>query len=109
MPNFTSISAIDLSNNLIEYDGALLDIFVRMPSVACITLKNNPFGNVIVIAVRSFPNYRRRFSGFIPTLKYLDDKPINDGERRMSEAWVREGIEGERIERSKLAVEKRTE
>ena len=98
-----------MSNNLIEYDETLLDVFVKMPSVACITLKNNPFGIIIDKVVRSFPNYRRRFGGFIPTLKYLDDKPINEGERRMSEAWVREGIEGERTERSKLAIEKRAE
>jgi dynein assembly factor 1 len=59
-----------------------------MKNLACLYLKNNPL-------VREFKNYRKRFIGFIPTLKYLDDRPVFPNERRTSDAWVIGGETGE--------------
>lgn len=59
--------------------------------------------------VRLFPNYRKRFIAHIPTLQYLDDRPVFEGERRLSEAWAREGRQGEENERTALARERRAD
>ena len=42
-------------------------------------------------------------------MKYLDDKPVSESERRLSEVWVKEGREGEQAERNRIADEKRAE
>lgn len=41
----------------------------------------------------------------IPTLKYLDDKPVFEEERRYVEAFFRGGLEAEREERRKYKKE----
>jgi dynein assembly factor 1 len=42
----------------------------------------------------------------IPTLKYLDDRPVFDDDRRYAEAFARGGLEEERRERDVLKKEK---
>jgi dynein assembly factor 1 len=49
--------------------------------------------------VSIFPQYRKRFIAYIPNLLYLDDRPVFDNERRISEAWIKEGQDGEWKER----------
>jgi|688.fasta_scaffold1604116_1 hypothetical protein len=38
----------------------------------------------ILNTVRFFPNYRKRFISCMESLKYLDDKPVTDDERKIS-------------------------
>lgn len=61
---------------------------MKMPNLGCLYLKGNPF-------FRECPNYRRRFIAQIPSLKYLDDRPVFTDERRISEAFLRGGKEAE--------------
>lgn len=39
-------------------------------------------------------------------LKYLDERPITVEERRLIEAWIRNGKDGELEERKKIGEEK---
>jgi len=41
-----------------------------------------------------------------PKLKYLDDRPITLEERRLVEAWIKNGRDGEIAERKKIGEEK---
>ena len=70
-----------------------------MPLLACLYLKNNP-------CVREFKNYRRRLIGYISSLKYLDDRPVFINERRVAEAWIKDGKEGEESERNAIVKER---
>lgn len=70
-----------------------------MPILACLYLKSNP-------CVREFKNYRKRLIGYVSTLKFLDDRPVQENERRVSEAWIRDGKEGEASEREAIMKER---
>lgn len=70
-----------------------------MPILACLYLKSNP-------CVREFKNYRKRLIGYVSTLKFLDDRPVQAVERRVSEAWIRGGKEGEASERESIMKER---
>lgn len=43
----------------------------------------------------------------LPLLKYLDDRPVFDDDRRNAEAFARGGIDEERQERARITEEKR--
>lgn len=70
-----------------------------MPVLACLYLKNNP-------CVREFKNYRKRLIGFVSTLMFLDDRPVTADERRVSEAWIKGGRDGEASEREAIMKER---
>jgi dynein assembly factor 1 len=59
---------------------------MKMPALAVVYLQNNQFNKKIA-------HYRKTLITKIPTLKYIDDKPIFDDERRYAEAWVRGGAD----------------
>ena len=69
-----------------------------MPNLKCLYLKGNP-------AVRNISNYRKIIIASIPSLTYLDDRPVFVNERRTAEAWLKGGKEGETSEREKIRDE----
>lgn len=71
-----------------------------MPNLACLYLTGNPF-------VSNLRNYRKTLIASIPSLTYLDDRPVFDTERRCAEAWARGGTEGERSERERCKAEEK--
>ena len=58
----------------------VLDLLKQLPDLRCLYLKGNP----LVTATR---HYRKVVIAAIPTLTYLDDRPVFDFERRCAEAW----------------------
>jgi dynein assembly factor 1 len=70
-----------------------------MPKLAVLYLNGND-------VTKKIKNYRKVLIARIPTLKYLDDRPVFDDDRRYAEAFARGGIEEERKERDVLKKEK---
>jgi dynein assembly factor 1 len=48
---------------------------------------------------KKIKNYRKTIIIALPKLKYLDDRPVFEDERRYCEAFARGGLEAEREER----------
>ena len=92
-----SLTVVDLSHNELE-DEAVLEILQGMPNLACLYLHGNP-----VVTKKRY--YRKTMIATIPTLKYLDDRPVFALERQCAEAWSREGLEGERAARAQFKAE----
>ena len=65
-------------------------------------LQNNKFNKKVA-------HYRKTLITEIPTLKYIDDKPVFEDERRYAIAWARGGLEEERKERELYRKEKEEE
>jgi hypothetical protein len=51
-------------------------------------------------------DYRRRLILQFPELRFLDEAPVDDDERRCVMAWSSGGIEAERAERARIKAEK---
>lgn len=70
----------------------MVSLFASMPALACLYLQGNP----VVSSVRQ---YRKRMISSIPTLSYLDDRPVFPLERICAEAWAQGGLEAEKAAR----------
>lgn len=67
--------------------------------MACLYMKGTPFS-------RGFKNYRKKFTASLPKLKFLDDRPIQEIDHRLAQAWVMGGPQLEKEEKAKIATEK---
>lgn len=63
-----------------------------MKSLAVLYLQNNPI-------CKKIPNYRKTLISSLKNLKYLDDRPVFEEDRRCAEAFAEGGLEQEREER----------
>eukprot|EP00899_Mesostigma_viride_P004912 jgi/Mesvir1/14421/Mv09803-RA.1 len=93
------ISVLDLSNNKLD-DVGVVDVLRQMPALSVLYLQGNPL-------VSKIPHYRKVIISAIPTLKYLDDRPVFELDRRCAEAWEKGGVEEERAERLRAKEEER--
>merc|ERR1719450_135202 len=66
-----------------------------MTDLRVLYMKGNPCGKKI-------PNYRKSCTVYCTNLKYLDDRPVFQDDRRAAEAFNRGGIEEERAERRRI-------
>jgi dynein assembly factor 1, axonemal len=55
---------------------------------------------------RKIDGYRKTLIAKIPTLKYLDDRPVFEEDRRRAEAYARGGMDEERKEIKRIKKEK---
>lgn len=101
MVELSKLSTLDLSYNKINFDDyeKLLSILEKIPNLAVLYL----IGNGIK---KKIENYRKVMIARLPHLKYLDDRPVFKDDRRYSEAFIRGGLEEEKIERKKVKKEK---
>lgn len=90
-----SLTVVDISDNFIEDEAILPQVFEHMPKIAVIYLQGN---NV----TRKIKNYRKTMISQLPTLKYLDDRPVFEDDRLCAEAFSRGGFEEERRERDRI-------
>mmetsp|Transcript_39769 Transcript_39769/g.63202 ORF Transcript_39769/g.63202 Transcript_39769/m.63202 type:complete len:568 (+) Transcript_39769:80-1783(+) len=94
-----SISTIDLQDNRIEDPDVLPEVFARMKDLRVLYLKGNPAAKKIV-------NYRKSLTVYCKDLRYIDDRPVFEDDRRCAEAFNRGGIEAERAEKKLIKQEK---
>lgn len=62
-------------------------------------MQNNP-------VCKKISSYRKSIIAAIPTLRYLDDRPVFEDDRRYAEAYSRGGMDAERQERKVYKKEK---
>ena len=94
-----TISCLDIQDNYLDDPAILEEILMKMPNLKVLYLMNNP-------CVKTIKGYRKTIITQIPTLTYLDDRPVFEDDRRRAEAWSRGGIEEERLEMKKIKQEK---
>mmetsp|Transcript_26531 Transcript_26531/g.61934 ORF Transcript_26531/g.61934 Transcript_26531/m.61934 type:complete len:562 (-) Transcript_26531:116-1801(-) len=95
----TTINSLDVQGNRIDDPDVVPEALMRMPELRVLYLKDNPCTKKIV-------NYRKGITAYCKNLRYLDDRPVFEEDRRAAEAFNRGGIEEERAERRRIRQEK---
>ena len=102
-----SLQTLDIQHNKID-DISIVDILAQMPDLRVLYLMGNP-------VVKNIKHYRKTIIGKCKALRYLDDRPVFDEERRRVEAWIAvydengnvdAANEAERLELKKIRAEK---
>jgi len=94
-----TLACVDLSDNYLSEPAILEEVLYKMPSLGVLYLQGNP-------VCRKIDYYRKTIISSIPTLKYLDDRPVFEEDRRRAEAWARGGMDEERLEMKRIKQEK---
>ena len=74
-----NVSTLDIQENRIE-DPEILNVLADMPQLAVLYLQGNP-------CVKKIRHYRKHVVGKLKNLKYLDDRPVFDDERKRCDVW----------------------
>ena len=93
-----SIKALNLANNQID-DQNILTILEKLTKLKFLRLDGNP-------VIRKIQNYRRTLIIKFPKLRYLDNCPVTEEDRRLAKAFFDGGREAENDERLKIREEK---
>lgn len=94
-----SLACIDLSENELSDPAILEEVIYKMPNLKVLYLHSNP-------VVKKIDHYRKKIISSVPNLKYLDDRPVFEEDRRRAEAWARGGMDEERAEMKRIKKEK---
>jgi dynein assembly factor 1 len=95
----TNIVSLDIQENRIEDPDCLPEVFARMHALRVLYLKGNGCAKKIV-------NYRKSITVYCKDLRYLDDRPVFEDDRRAAEAFNRGGLEEQRAEQRRMKEEK---
>lgn len=98
LKDLKAVTVVDLSENRIE-DPLVKDIFPLIATLRVIYLQGNE-------CLRKISFYRKTMISSLKELRYLDDKPVFEDERRFAEAFAKGGLEEERRERDLYKKEK---
>eukprot|EP00604_Paraphysomonas_vestita_P002697 CAMPEP_0174818632 /NCGR_PEP_ID=MMETSP1107-20130205/1432_1 /TAXON_ID=36770 /ORGANISM="Paraphysomonas vestita, Strain GFlagA" /LENGTH=332 /DNA_ID=CAMNT_0016030787 /DNA_START=499 /DNA_END=1497 /DNA_ORIENTATION=+ len=74
-----TLQTLDIQHNRIN-DIGIVDIVAQMPDLRVLYLQGNP-------VVKEIRHYRKVIIGRCKELRYLDDRPVFDDERRRVKAW----------------------
>jgi len=74
-----SLETLDIQHNRIE-DPGVVQIFTKMPNLKVLYLQGNP-------VVKEIRHYRKTIVSGCRELRYLDDRPVFEDERRRTDAW----------------------
>lgn len=96
-----SLQVLNLAHNSIAGEG-VLDALKDLKQLRVLRLEGNP-------VVRQTSNYRRRLINLLPELRFLDDAPVSDRDRRLANAWSVGGRDAEMEERHKINDEQEAE
>ncbi|KAK2944983.1 putative outer arm dynein light chain 1 [Blattamonas nauphoetae] len=93
-----SLSVLDLSQNDIPLEAAeqLVELLKSMTNLRVLRLEGNP-----VVRTTAF-NYRKTIIASVPSLTYLDSRPVFENERRIVNAWALGGTISERLQREDI-------
>jgi dynein assembly factor 1 len=97
----SSLEVLNISHNVIT-DQEVLDVIQSLPNLRVLNMSGNPF-------IRKVSNYRRKIVNLLPQIRFLDDSPVTDNDRRLAAAWAEGGREAELAERQKLREEANAE
>jgi hypothetical protein len=75
-----SVQTVDIQHNKID-DPAVIDVLSQLPDLRVLYLQGNE-------VVKKIPHYRKTVLSRCKALKYLDDRPVFDDERRRVTAWA---------------------
>lgn len=92
------LTCLNLSDNNIESE-EFASIIKELHKLRVLRMGGN-------MVTRTMDNYRRRLITQNKELKYLDDAPIEEDDRRIAEAWAEGGREAELKERKRIKDEK---
>ena len=81
-----ALQSLDLQQNSID-DIRVLDLFKQIPDLRVLYLQGNP-------VTKKIKYYRKTITAALPTLKYLDDRPIFPEDRLRAEAFTKGLAEG---------------
>jgi len=95
-----SITCVDLSENAIDDEEVLPEIFEKMVDLKVLYLQGNP-------VTKKIKNYRKTLIAKLKNLTYLDDRPVFEDDRRYAEAYYKGGYDEERKERDVVKEEQR--
>lgn len=60
-------------------------VLLKMSNISVIYMQNNEF-------TKKISHYRKFIISNLPEIKYIDDKPVFEDEKRYALAWVRGGL-----------------
>jgi len=80
-----TICCLDISENHMEDPAILEEVIFKMKDLRVLYLQGNPL-------CKKVDYYRKKIISEIPNLKYLDDRPVFEEDRRRAEAWARGGM-----------------
>jgi dynein assembly factor 1 len=92
------IQILNLNNNDIATE-EFASVLQGLVNLRVLRMIGNP-------VTREMKNYRRRLILQFEDLKFLDDAPVDDDERRCALAWSTGGRQAEKTEREKIKAEK---
>jgi len=96
-----NLRVVELSKNKIE-DPRIVDVLECLPELKVLKLDGNP-------CIRQIKGYRKTLICRLKSLTYLDDRPVFEEERLTAEAWMRGGLEAEKVERQRQRAAKRAQ